>query len=87
VTPLTSRIFHGIDTTRSVQQRYSGASTRAIRLLKDVREASLRTDWTLLAGNHDERIRNTLIDWAVELYGVTKAQVDEDEQQPPVLSL
>lgn len=81
--PDISRHRYNPERTATVQRCVNSGYS----LLRDVREASLRTEWTLLAGNHDERLRNTLIDWAVELYGVTKAQVAEDEQEPPVLSL
>lgn len=57
------------------------------RLLKDYRESSSDTYWMVLPGNHDERLRNTLIDWSVELYGVTRARVESDEQEPPVLGV
>jgi hypothetical protein len=45
------------------------------QILKDYVDASPKTEWTKLCGNHDERIRNTLIDKAVELYGVKRAEI------------
>jgi hypothetical protein len=81
--PDISRHRYNPERTATVQQCVNAGYT----VLKDYRDAALHTDWTLLPGNHDERIRNTLIDWSVELYGVTKAQVEGDEQEPPVLSV
>jgi hypothetical protein len=56
-------------------------------LLRDYVQASEQTQWTKLPGNHDERIRNTLIDWAVELYGVRRAALEDQEEEDAVLSV
>jgi hypothetical protein len=42
-------------------------------LLRGYVEASQHTFWRKLAGNHDERLRNTLLDRAAALYGVARA--------------
>lgn len=55
-------------------------------ILRDYVEASPDTEWIKLAGNHDERIRNTMIDWAVELYDVKRAKI-EDQEESSVLSV
>lgn len=56
-------------------------------ILRDYVDASLSTSWQKLAGNHDERIRNTLIDWAVQLYGVRPADIPGEDQEAPALSI
>lgn len=55
-------------------------------ILADYVAASPKTEWTKLCGNHDERIRNTLIDKAVELYGVKRAEI-EGAPEASVLSV
>lgn len=47
------------------------------RLLRDYVQASVDTEWTKLVGNHDERIRNRLIDLMTGLYGITPAETGE----------
>jgi hypothetical protein len=55
-------------------------------ILRDYVEASPETEWIKLCGNHDERIRNTLIDWTMELYGIKRAEV-EGHDENSVLSI
>jgi hypothetical protein len=55
-------------------------------LLKDYVEASPTTEWVKLPGNHDERIRNTLIDWTAELYDIKRAEI-EGHDEVSVLSI
>lgn len=81
--PDISRHRYNPERTATVQQCVNAG----YRVLKDYRESSLDTWWRKMPGNHDERIRNTLIDWATELYGITRAQVEGDEQEPPVLGV
>lgn len=49
----------------------------AYRLLRDYVESSDKTHWTKLSGNHDERLRRSIIDRVPDLYGLTRA----DESQ------
>lgn len=44
-------------------------------LLLDYVQASDQTDWTKLLGNHDERIRNRLLDYHTKLYPIRRALV------------
>lgn len=55
-------------------------------IVRDYVEASPDTEWIALAGNHDERIRNTLLDQAARLYGVKRAEI-EDTEEASVLSV
>ena len=56
-------------------------------VLRDYVKASPETRWTKLAGNHDERIRNTMLDLAEKMYNVKQAEIDGDGLQPSVLSI
>lgn len=49
-------------------------------IIRDYVKASPNTRWSKLCGNHDERIRNTLIDWAVEMYGIKRAEIDGQDE-------
>lgn len=42
-------------------------------LLRDYVDSSVETSWQKLAGNHDIRIRTTIIDYARDLYGLRRA--------------
>jgi hypothetical protein len=57
-------------------------------VLRDYRESSIDTYWQKLAGNHDERIRNLLLNQpkTPALYGIRRASTPE-EIGPEVLSL
>lgn len=55
-------------------------------ILKDYVDSSKETSWIKLCGNHDERIRLALIDRLVQLYGITRAEV-EGQPEPSVLSI
>lgn len=44
-------------------------------IIRDYVDASPKTHWTKLAGNHDERIRNSIIDQLVRMHGVKRAEV------------
>jgi hypothetical protein len=57
------------------------------KVLRDYVKASPETRWTKLAGNHDERIRNTMIDMAEKMYNVKQAELEEDPNAPSVLSI
>lgn len=58
----------------------------AYRLLHERREASPGTEWSLLEGNHDERLRTELLLRAERMYGVRPAQVGETPERE-VLSM
>lgn len=55
------------------------------KILRDYVKASPNTRWKKLAGNHDERIRNTILDQVEKMYNVKQAELDED--QASVLSV
>jgi hypothetical protein len=59
----------------------------AYTILRDYRESSSQTSWSLLAGNHDDRLRNALIDNLRDLYGLRKGKSDSESLLEPVLSL
>jgi Calcineurin-like phosphoesterase len=56
----------------------------AYSLLRGYIEASPGTRWTMLNGNHEERLRNSILDNLSALHGLTRAG-DDDEY--PVLSI
>lgn len=53
-------------------------------ILKDYVQASPNTRWTKLMGNHDERIRNKLLQQVSNLYDLRVADVDGQDPEPPV---
>lgn len=56
-------------------------------ILRDYVAASPVTKWTKLIGNHDERIRNFVIDNAGPLYGLKRATRDYVEKEERVLDI
>lgn len=56
-------------------------------LLRDYVDSSLETRWKKLSGNHDERLRNAVLDQLSELYGVRRAVTPEDPDEIPVLGI
>jgi hypothetical protein len=48
----------------------------AYSLLRDYVQSSEKTHWTKLAGNHDERLRRSIIDRLPDLYGLSRANED-----------
>lgn len=70
------------ESTASVQQCINSG----YNILRDYVEASPETEWVKLCGNHDERIRNTLIDWTMELWGLKRAEI-EGRDEVSVLSI
>jgi hypothetical protein len=71
------------ENTASVQDCIGSAYST----LRDYVQASEDTYWQKLPGNHDERLRNTIIDWATELYGIHAAPTDDDPTPAPALSV
>ncbi len=57
------------------------------RILYDYRQASLDTKWSLIKGNHDDRIRNEILERSERLYGITPAQWPGEEPEEWVYSL
>jgi hypothetical protein len=57
----------------------------AYGILEDYTDASPDTKWVKLCGNHDERIRNTLIDEVQQLHNLKRAELP-DQIEPSVLS-
>lgn len=55
-------------------------------VLRDYRHASPDTQWVKLPGNHDERLRNIVIDQLINIYGITRAQVNS-QIEPAVISV
>ena len=53
-------------------------------LLRDYVQASTNTRWTKLMGNHDERIRQQLLLYVRDLYGLRAADIPGEEQESPV---
>ena len=53
-------------------------------ILRSYLEASPGTKWTMLNGNHEERLRNSIIDNLTAVHGLTRACAEEEEY--PVLS-
>lgn len=56
-------------------------------LLRDYVRASEQTTWTKLLGNHDERIRNEILNRAERLYGIRPADVDDEQPALQALSI
>lgn len=54
-------------------------------LLRDYVQSSTDTVWTKLMGNHDERIRNRLINLYTNLYGLRRADVPGEDVEAPAL--
>lgn len=57
------------------------------RVLRDYVEASPATRWHKLLGNHDERIRNELLNRAERLYGVRPAATEGEPYPEDALSI
>lgn len=55
-------------------------------VLRDYIVASPGTKWQMLDGNHEERMRNKVIDQVRSLFGITRAQTEEEKHEPPVLA-
>lgn len=60
---------------------------QAFDTIHDYRQASLDTSWTLIKGNHDDRIRNEMLERNERLYGVTAAQWPGEESEEWVYSM
>ena len=54
-------------------------------LLRDYVVSSEGTSWQKLMGNHDERIRQQLLAYVRELYGIRQADVPCEDPEPPAL--
>jgi hypothetical protein len=59
----------------------------AYSVLVDYLNASPDTDWTLIEGNHEARLRNTMIDYARDLYGLRPGALATEEPEDPALSI
>lgn len=57
------------------------------QLLRDYVGASPDTEWTKLCGNHDERIRNYVINQAPALHGLARAATPEDPNPKSVIGV
>ena len=57
------------------------------RILREIVDASPKTDWHLLLGNHDERIRKELLTRAERLHGIRPADIPGAEREDDALSL
>jgi hypothetical protein len=58
----------------------------AYSILRAYIEASPGTRWQMLDGNHEDRLRNSVLDHLSQMFGVTRAKEDQEEDQRPVLS-
>ncbi|CAB4197961.1 hypothetical protein UFOVP1313_41 [uncultured Caudovirales phage] len=55
-------------------------------ILRAYIEASPNTRWQMLDGNHEDRLRNSVIDHLSSMFGVSQAKEDPAEKLRPVLS-
>ena len=58
---------------------------QAYALLRDYRQASPTTSWSWLDGNHEDRMRNAVLDQLSSIYGIKRADAEASEH--PVLSV
>ncbi len=56
-------------------------------VLRGYVQASPQTRWRALAGNHEDRLRNAVIDNLRGLYGLTQGATSDEERNLPVLSI
>jgi len=56
------------------------------QILYDYRVSSPDTQWTKLAGNHDERLRRAVINNISDFYGLKPAEIEEMDEIPPIHS-
>ena len=68
--------------SRSVQECVNAG----YNILRDYIVASPATKWQMLDGNHEERMRNKVIDQIRSVFGITRAQTEEAKNEPPVLA-
>lgn len=68
-------------------QSVNQCNDAVVSILMDYRNASPRTRWTILRGNHDDRLEYALLDYKPELYGVRPGVLADDEEAYPSLSL
>jgi hypothetical protein len=55
-------------------------------ILRAYIEASPGTRWEMLDGNHEERLRNSVLDHLSTMFGVRRAREEEQPEEQPVLS-
>lgn len=58
----------------------------AYGILRAYVEASPETEWAMLDGNHEERLRNSVLDHLAAVFGVTRAKEEDEADEYPVLS-
>jgi hypothetical protein len=58
----------------------------AYGILRAYIEASPNTRWQMLDGNHEDRLRNSVLDHLSSMFGVSQAKEDPAEKLRPVLS-
>jgi len=78
-----SRHRYNPEWSRSMQE----CIDTAYGVLKDYKEASPATQWQLLSGNHEARLRNAVIDSLLNMYGLRRAKVDDEQIGESVLSI
>lgn len=59
----------------------------AYRLLSDYQDASPKTRWKKLLGNHDKRLENELLNRAERMYGIAPAAIPDAAPQLPSYSI
>lgn len=68
--------------TNDVQETLDSAYS----ILRAYVEASPDTRWQMLDGNHEDRLRNSILDHLSAMFGVTQARAKQEENLKPVLS-
>lgn len=56
-------------------------------ILRDIRMTNEDMEMHKLKGNHDDRIRNELLNRAERLYGIRRAQIPGEDEEEPVLGV
>lgn len=75
-----SRYRNQPEWTKTVQETVDSG----YEILVNYRHASPTTSWQMLGGNHEDRLRNTLLDQVRDIYNVRRAQADGEY---PVMSV
>lgn len=75
----------------SADTRFSAPAQECInaghRILRDIVQASPKTTWHLMLGNHDERLRNELLSRAERVFGIRPADIPGADREDDALSL
>lgn len=66
--------------TKGFAQSVNTCNDAVVGILMDYREASPETRWTVLRGNHDDRLEYALLDYKPELYGVRPGIMESGDE-------